>query len=125
MSDWPRSPVTGRVVLGAAAGRTTMEETVERAGQQLVLLLLEAQLVAAEQRRRAHAERLARAAHHLGRALVRYEVTRAQVERRLDALVYAYDPELEDLIEIRLLDPAEGRRIAEAALALGMKEGRS
>jgi hypothetical protein len=38
MSDWPRSPVTGRVVLGAAIGRTTFEETVERADIRLTEL---------------------------------------------------------------------------------------
>jgi hypothetical protein len=30
MTDWPRDPFTGCVVLGAAAGRTTFEQTVAR-----------------------------------------------------------------------------------------------
>jgi hypothetical protein len=33
--DWPRDPDTGRVVLGARVGRTTMAETVERADARL------------------------------------------------------------------------------------------
>jgi hypothetical protein len=36
--DWPRDPTTGRVVLGAAAGRTTFEETVERSDARLAHL---------------------------------------------------------------------------------------
>jgi hypothetical protein len=35
MNDWPRSPITGRVVLGAAAGRTTFDETIERTDARL------------------------------------------------------------------------------------------
>jgi hypothetical protein len=35
LKDWPRSPVTGRVVLGAAAGRTTVAETVDRCDARL------------------------------------------------------------------------------------------
>jgi hypothetical protein len=38
MTDWPRDPITGRVVLGAAIGRTTMEETIERTDARLAFL---------------------------------------------------------------------------------------
>jgi hypothetical protein len=38
MREWPRDPVTGRVILGAAAGRTTMEESVRRADARLAAL---------------------------------------------------------------------------------------
>jgi hypothetical protein len=38
MSEWPRDPKTGRVVLGAAVGRTTFEETVELADARLAAL---------------------------------------------------------------------------------------
>jgi hypothetical protein len=130
VTDWPRDPDTGRVVLGAAIGRTTFEETVKRCDARLddwrhVLALLEARLEAGRHRRHAHAEHLARTARTLGRLMARHDVTRAQVERRLHALIYAHDPEPEELVEVRLLDPAECRRIAEAALALGMQEARS
>jgi hypothetical protein len=122
VNNWPRDPDTGRVVLGAAAGRTTMAETVEVADRRLASLAFAARMAARDERSRAHAERLASTARTLGRLLARHDVTRAQVERRLDALIYALDPELADLVEVRLLEPAEGRRIAEAGLALGMKE---
>jgi hypothetical protein len=36
--DWPRDPITGQVVLGAAAGRTTFAETVARADDRLAEL---------------------------------------------------------------------------------------
>jgi hypothetical protein len=36
--DWPRDPTTGRVVLGAAVGRTTFEETVERTDARIAYL---------------------------------------------------------------------------------------
>jgi hypothetical protein len=38
MTEWPRSPITGRVVLGARVGRTTFEETVEKADARLARL---------------------------------------------------------------------------------------
>jgi hypothetical protein len=120
--EWPRDPETGRVVLGAMVGRTTMAETVEATDRRLAAVAFAARMDARDSRVRAHAERLAATARILGRLLNRHEVTRVQVERRLDALIYAHDSELVDLIEIRLLDPDEGRRIAEAGLALGLKE---
>jgi hypothetical protein len=120
--DWPRDPTTGRVVLGAMVGRTTMAETVDAVDRRMTSLAFAARMAARDGRVRAHAERLAATARILGRLLARYEVTRVQVERRLDALIFALDSELADLVEVRLLDPDEGRRIAEAGLALGLKE---
>lgn len=38
MTDWPRSPITGRVVLGAAAGRATFEESLPRIDARLAAL---------------------------------------------------------------------------------------
>lgn len=39
MTDWPRSPITGRVVLGAAIGRTTFAETITKTDERIAALM--------------------------------------------------------------------------------------
>lgn len=89
--------------------------------QEAVLNHLDDLLLGRDIRQTLHARRINRTARRLGREVGTGRTTVDAAERRLEHLVHELDPETP--VELHLLPLDEGKAIARAAFAAGLKQG--